>query len=204
MEAVTITVTRKRTRQPVQYESESAEIQVVVNLDPDSDWEQTARELLETTTALVYNNLGLKLPASTSSKKVENPTDTAKVDVKTDDDKPKVEGKKRGRPRKENPDLPGTVPESANDNDNDADEAPASDEKEVEAEVSDVPKDQGELQTALVGFIKTAIKRNGTDMATEAAVAKKIMFDLAGVIKSSDVTDEDIAKVYEAVKEGMA
>lgn len=198
MEAVTITVTRKRTRQPVQYESESAEIQVVVNLDPDSDWEATARELLETTTALVYNNLGLKLPASTSSKKVENPTDTAKVEVKTDDDKPKADKKPRGRPRKESPDLPGTVPES------DDDSVAASDEKEVEAEVADVPKDQGELQTALVGFIKTAIKKNGTDMATEAAAAKKLMFDIAGVIKSSDVSDDDIAKVYVAVKEGLA
>lgn len=201
MEAVTITVTRKRTRQPVQYESESAEIQVVVNLDPDSDWEATARELLETTTALVYANLGLKLPASTSSKKVENPTETAKVEVKTDDDKPKADKKPRGRPRKESPDLPGTVPDSANDND--ADAAAASDEKEVEAEVSTIPKDQGELQTALVGFIKTAIKKNGTDMATEAAAAKKIMFDISGVLKSNEVPDDDIAKVYAAVKEGL-
>ena len=198
MEAVTITVTRKRTRQPVQYESESAEIQVVVNLDPDSDWEQTARELLETTTALVYDNLGLKLPASTSSKKVENPTETAKVEVKTDDDKPKADKKPRGRPRNENPNLPGTVPESANDND------AASDEKEVEAEVSPGPTNQAELQTELVAFIKSAIKRNGTDMATEAAAAKKIMFDIAGVIKSSDVGDDDVAKVYEAVKEGLS
>ncbi len=48
------------------------------------------------------------------------------------------------------------------------------------------------------------MKRNGTDMATEAAVAKKIMFEKAGVIKSSDVADDDVAKVYTAVKEGMA
>lgn len=62
MQVVTISVTRARKVQPEQYGSADASITVAANLEEGEAWQDAARTLLNDTRAIVYENLGLKLP----------------------------------------------------------------------------------------------------------------------------------------------
>lgn len=96
VQVTTITITRSRKVQPEQYGSADASVTLVANVDEGADWQKAARSLLTDARALVYENLGLKLPARAADAEVETPQETAKVE-KTEE-APKAEPKKRGRP----------------------------------------------------------------------------------------------------------
>lgn len=199
MQVTSITVLRRRSIQPEQYGNTTAELQVSVNLDEGEDWQEKARELLVSTRALVYENLGLKLPASvTGTKEQANDTETTKVDVKTDTpkDKPK---RGPGRPPKadKSSDLPGVV-EGSDDDTKDSD-APSGDSETEDSSPQTMTQD--DLQTKLIEFIKAKGRGNpGVDIHT----VRKIMQEVAGVIKSGDVPDDKVVAVYEAVKAAVA
>lgn len=195
MEVTTVTVTRKRSKQPEQYGNAAAEITVVAIIEAGEDWDVVARELLVSTRALVYENLGLKLPASAGGNEIKTPADTAKVVVETKTTDEAKEPKKRGpgRPRKDKSDLPGVVPES--DNDKKDAEAPSGDET-VGTE-DDSPMTQDQLQAKLVGWIKT--KNNG-GKGVAIGDARKIMVDIAEVIKAAEVPDDKVQEVHDAVE----
>lgn len=99
MEVTTITVTRSRKVPTEQYGSADASITLAANVGDDEDWEKGARDLLVKARGLVYENLGLKLPAkATADTPRETPQETVKVEKS--DDKPASDKKPRGRPRK--------------------------------------------------------------------------------------------------------
>jgi hypothetical protein len=66
VQVTSISVTRSRKVQPEQYGSADAAITVVGNLAEGETWQDAARALLNDTRAIVYENLGLKLPARAS------------------------------------------------------------------------------------------------------------------------------------------
>lgn len=112
MRVSSISVTRERKVQPEQYGSAGASLTVVADMDEGDNWEEAARNLLEGTRGLVYENLGLKLPAKAKAApkeetKVETtedagvPDEDDKKDAKADKkDAKTTTGKKRGRPPK--------------------------------------------------------------------------------------------------------
>lgn len=202
MNVTSITVTRKRSKQPEQFGNATAEITVHSEIDAGDDWEKTARSLLVTTRALVYENLGLKLPASAGAKETQTPTETATVEVETTEDKPATAkpGKKpRGRPRKSAPsdDLPGVADDGDSVSEADDPGDTASDDVGAETEdSSDGPMTQSDLQGWLVEQI------NGKNI--KIGDARKIMVDLTGFIKSSDLADDQVQEVFDAVRASIA
>lgn len=193
MQVTTITVTRRRSYQPEKYGGSAAEIEVSANIEDGEDWQEKAKGLLVSTRALVYGNLGLTLPASLAGDTEQSAKDdTAKVKVDTkSDDKPK-----RGRPPKANTsDLPGVASES------DDDSTAASEDTEAEVPPSDTPMTQDDLQAALVEWIKS---KNKGGVGIDVNSARLIMSEMTGKIKSSDVRDEDVQSVYDAVKAKVA
>jgi hypothetical protein len=92
----TIRVVRKRSIQPEQFGNATAEVELVGNVLEGEDYKEVARQMLVDSRALVYENIGLKLPASVVQNAAERdtPTETATAEV-ANDDKPKT---RRGRP----------------------------------------------------------------------------------------------------------
>ncbi len=92
----TIRVVRKRSVQPEQFGNAMAEVEFTGNVLEGEDPKAVAREMLVDTRALVYENLGMKLPASIveAYAEVDTPQETAGVETTTEE-APK---KGRGRP----------------------------------------------------------------------------------------------------------
>lgn len=103
MQVTTITITRSRKVQPEQYGNAEASVTLVANVDEGDDWKKTAKSLLTDARGLVYENLGLKLPARAADDEVDTAQETATVEAdegKAGEKKPagkKATGKK-GRP----------------------------------------------------------------------------------------------------------
>lgn len=194
MNVTTITVTRKRSIQPEKYGNTAAELEVTANLNDDEDWQEAARALLVSTRALVYENLNLKLPATVAGDtKVDTPVETATV--KTTEDKPKP---RRGRPRKDTTkddfDLPGVV-DDATESEPVEDATPSGD-AEVTTNDDETIMTQGELQ----GWLVEQIKAKKIDIGA----ARKILVEVAGVVKSNDVPDDKLAGVIAAFKKEIS
>ena len=198
MEVTTVTVTRKRSKQPEQYGNAAAELTVVAIVDAGEDWDVVAKSLLVSTRALVYENLGLKLPASAGGATTDTPADTTEVKVETKTtDKSKSETKKRGpgRPRKDTSDLPGVVDESDDDK-TDAD-TPSGDENVEAEDTTPQPMTQDELQKHIIGWIKS---KNKGGKGIVIGDARAIMSDIAKVIQSKEVPDDKVQEVYDTIK----
>lgn len=90
----TIRVVRRRSVQPEQFGNAAAEVELTGNVLEGEDFQSVARQMLVTSRALVYENLGLKLPQSAlkNAEEVDTPAETATVE-------PAGETKKRGRPK---------------------------------------------------------------------------------------------------------
>lgn len=190
MQVTTITVTRSRKFPPEQYGGAEAIIQLSANLDDGEDWQEKGAEVLASATALVYGSLGLTLPAKlVGAAETSAKDNTAKVEAAAKSDKPKP----RGRPKKsDTSDLPGVASEP-----DDGSTVPSED-TEAEVPASDAtPMSQDDLQAALVEWIKS---KNKGGVGIDVNAARLIMSELTGVIKSSDVRDEDVQAVYDAVK----
>lgn len=98
----TIRVVRRRSVQPEQYGSAAAEVELVGNVLEGEDYRKVARQMLNDSRTLVYENLGMKLPAKAleATAEVDTPTETAKVEVEkteTKEEEPKRKGP--GRPK---------------------------------------------------------------------------------------------------------
>lgn len=93
----TIRVVRKRSVQPEQFGNATAEVELVGNVLEGEDYKEVARQMLIDSRALVYDNLGMKLPASAvaNAAEVDTPTETAKAETAK-----APATKKRGRPTK--------------------------------------------------------------------------------------------------------
>ncbi len=195
MNVTTITVTRKRSIQPEKYGNTAAELEVTANLTDGEDWQEVARGLLVSTRALVYENLNLKLPVSVAGgNKVDAPAETATVKAETSEDKPKADKPKRGRPRKDTTKddfgLPGVV-DDATESEPVEDTTPSGD-AEVTTDDSKATMTQGELQ----GWLVEQIKAKKIDIGA----ARRILVEVAGVVKSSDVPDDKLVVVIDAFK----
>jgi hypothetical protein len=98
----TIRVVRKRSIQPEQYGNTGAEVELVGNVLEGEDYKTVARQMLVDSRALVYENLGMKLPASVvaAAKELDTPQETATVETDADAEPAKEPAKKgRGRPK---------------------------------------------------------------------------------------------------------
>jgi hypothetical protein len=103
-----IRVTRKRSIQPEQFGNATAEVEFVGNVFEGENHKDVARQLLVDSRALVYENLGLRLPKSVvdSAKEIDTPEETVKIEVKVQskpdtktDDVPETDKPIRGRPK---------------------------------------------------------------------------------------------------------
>lgn len=96
----TVRVVRKRSVQPEQFGNAAAEVELVGNVLEGENHVAVARQMLVDSRALVYENLGMKLPASAvaAAEEVDTPEETATVETTTEEteEKPK---RGRGRPR---------------------------------------------------------------------------------------------------------
>ena len=101
----TVRVVRKRSVQPEQFGNATAEVELVGNVLEGEDPKQVARQMLVDSRALVYENLGLRLPASAveNAAEVDTPTETATAE--TEEPKKRPRGRPKGstntRPKKE-------------------------------------------------------------------------------------------------------
>jgi hypothetical protein len=187
MEITTITVTRKRSKQPEQFGNASAEITVVANLEAGEDWQDKTRELLVNTRALVYENLNLKLPASvTNVTNVANVTETVETKVETTEKTTEVK-KPRGRPRKNTSDIPGTVQSSDDDSSTDT---------VAKVEDSTEQMTQGDLKAYLTALV------TGNKITMEDV--RRIILETAGVVLSTQVADERVQDVHDAIEAFLA
>jgi hypothetical protein len=137
----TIRVTRKRGVQPEQFGSAVAEVELTGNLLEGEDYKAVARSMLIDSRALVYENLGMKLPASAvaAAKEMDTPEETAKVETEATEEPAKEPAKPKGRGR------PKGSKNTAPNKDSKAAEEPAT----TEADDDDVPgeDDKPQIQT---------------------------------------------------------
>ena len=96
----TIRVVRRRGVQPEQFGNATAEVELTGTVLDGEDYRAVARQMLRESRALVYQNLGLKLPESalTDAEEADIPDETATVEVKRGRGRPK--GSKDTAPRK--------------------------------------------------------------------------------------------------------
>lgn len=151
-EVTTVRVVRRRSVQPEQYGNAAAEVEFVGNVQEGEDYQAVARELLVASRALVYENLGLRLPkhAVDEAAEKDTPQETAKVEVKTEagkkasvvpDDETATEAdteekpKRRGRP-------PGSKNTAPKKNSKAAKEAA---KEAAKSKGSDVPDDDDDI-----------------------------------------------------------
>ena len=94
VQITTIRVVRKRSVQPEQFGSAMAEVEFTGNVTEGEDPKAVARQMLVDTRALVYENLGMKLPADivASYAEVDTPQETAEAEIMA------AKPKGRGRP----------------------------------------------------------------------------------------------------------
>lgn len=135
----TIRVVRRRSVQPEQFGNAAAEVELTGNVLEGEDYKAVARQMLRDSRALVYENLGMKLPASAvaDAEEVDTPEETATVETKTEE-KPK-ESKKRGpgRPKGSKDTAPRKNAKS------DDDDLPSDDDgKEDEPQIRKNPEDR--------------------------------------------------------------
>jgi hypothetical protein len=218
MQVTTITVTRARKVQPEQYGSADASLTLVANLDEGEAWQDAARSLLEDTRGLVYENLGLKLPAK-ATKASETVQDTVKVETKQGADvpadvEPKPAAKRSpGRPAtKKNTtptpadDIPGDdVPEirkNPEDRKDPADDLPGEEAApSLEDEFPDEPVEAvgdytvGDLQS----FLTTAVK----DKKISAQDVRAIIA-AQGVARTSDLPTDKVLVVKKQIEQKMS
>ena len=97
-EITTIRVVRKRTVQPEQFGSAMAEVEFVGNVLIGEDHIEVARQMLVDTRALVYENLGMKLPAYivAAAAQMDKPDETATVETETGEKAKKSRGRPAG------------------------------------------------------------------------------------------------------------
>lgn len=95
----TVRVVRKRSVQPEQFGNAGAEVEFFGTVLEGEDHVTVARQMLADTRALVYENLGMKLPAEivAAYAEVDTPQETAGVTVETEEPtKPKGRGRPAG------------------------------------------------------------------------------------------------------------
>ena len=97
VQITTIRVVRKRSVQPEQFGNAMAVVEFTGNVLEGEDPKAVARQMLVDTRALVYENLGMKLPASIveAYAEVDTPQETAGVSVE-EPTKPKGRGRPAG------------------------------------------------------------------------------------------------------------
>lgn len=95
----TVRVVRKRSVQPEQFGNAGAEVEFFGTVLEGEDHVTVARQMLADTRALVYENLGMKLPAGIVADyaEVDTPQETATVETTTEEaSKPKGRGRPAG------------------------------------------------------------------------------------------------------------
>lgn len=94
----TIRVMRKRSVQPEQFGNATAEVELTGNVLEGEDPKTVARQMLVDSRSLVYENLGLRLPASVveAAEAVDTPQETATVEATTEETTKKGRGRPRG------------------------------------------------------------------------------------------------------------
>lgn len=103
----TIRVVRKRSVQPEQFGSAMAEVELTGNVLEGEDPKTVARQMLVDSRSLVYENLGMKLPASAvaAAAEVDTPQETAEATIEAGEPAKKPRGRpvgsKNTAPKKE-------------------------------------------------------------------------------------------------------
>lgn len=144
---VSIRVIRKRSIQPEQFGNATAEVELVGNVLDGEDHRAVARQMLVDSRALVYENLGMRLPASVveAAAEVDTPQETATAETTAEP------SKRRGRP----PGSKNTAPKK---------ETAAAKRKREEAEAAQAAEDEVPGETP---NISTGDARVGPDDSPE-------------------------------------
>ena len=180
-EVTTVRVVRRRSVQPEQFGNAAAEVELVGNVLEGEDYKTVARQMLVDARQLVYENIGLKLPASAveAAEEVDTPTETVKVEVSTEEKKTKGRGRPKGSkdtsPRKNaakkqeevsDDDIPGEDDDGPNirnnpeDRRNPEDDDIPGDEDDLNLDVGDEDEEQEEEFTAedLHKYVNDSVK----------------------------------------------
>lgn len=168
----TVTVSFERSRQPRDYETARAQVSYTASLDEGEDHEKATATLIDGARGVVYERLGLKVPASTETQTTEKPkADTeekpAKKAAPKKSPKAKKAEEKPAEPEEDKSEASGDDKSKASD-----DETLPGFEDDGAGDSAEDPITDAELQRAASGAAKRVGAEKVKELIREFGVAR--------------------------------